>query len=152
MRGDTVKTRPFDILIRDADDEDCAAIVVLLTELGYPHEPHFVAQKIAKLKNRRRDRIIVATHGSEIVGLASLHIMPLLHLSGNLCRVTSLVVSHAHRKKHVGKRLLQAAEAYAKTNDCVKMEITSGDHRSDAHTFYELVGYKEVSRRFIKML
>ena len=147
-----MKARPFDILLRDVKGEDCAAIVALLAELGYPHEPYFVAHKIEQLTGKRQDRLIVAAHGSEIVGLASMHIVPLLHLSGNVCRVTSLVVSHTHRRKHVGKRLLEAAEAYAKSNDCVKMEITSGDHRSDAHTFYEQVGYKEVSRRFIKMI
>jgi GNAT superfamily N-acetyltransferase len=152
MRNDTVKEESFAVLIRDVEDSDCAAIVVLLAELGYPHESRFVAQKIEQLKGTQQDRIIVAAHGAEIIGLASLHTMPLLHLAGNLCRVTSLVVSRAYRRKHVGKRLLEAAEAYAKTAGCVKMEITSGDQRSAAHAFYERLGYEEVSRRFVKMI
>ncbi len=147
-----MKKRPFAIFVRDVEDGDCAALVSLLTELGYPHEPHFVAEKIEQLQNKPQDRIIVAVHGSEIVGLASLHIIPMLHLSGNVCRVTSLVVSHKHRRKHIGERLLKTAEAYAKIHDCVKVEITSGDQRSDAHAFYQQVGYQEVSRRFIKLI
>lgn len=138
--------------MRDAEDGDCEAIANLLAALGYPQTPDFAATKIRRLGKRLHDRILVALHGSEIVGLLSLHIMPLLHLSGNLCRVTALVVSEEHRRKCIGQRLLDVAEAYAKTNDCVEVEITSGDQRCDAHTFYQQVGYQEVSRRFTKMI
>ena len=147
-----MKEKVFEIIVRDAEDGDCEAIANLLAALGYPHTPDFAARRVRKLGKRQHDRVLVALHGSEIVGLLSLHIMPLLHLSGNLCRVTALIVSEEHRRKYIGQRLLEVAEAYAKTNDCVKVEITSGDRRCDAHTFYEQVGYQEVSRRFVKMI
>ena len=147
-----MKERAFEIIVRDAEDSDCEAIAKLLAALGYPQTPDVAAQRIRKLGKRLHARVLVALHDSEIVGLLSLHIIPLLHLSGNLCRVTALVVSEEHRRKHIGQRLLHVAEAYAKSNDCVKVEITSGDQRCDAHTFYQQVGYQEVSRRFVKMI
>lgn len=147
-----MKEKVFEIIVRDAEDGDCEAIAKLLAALGYPQTPDFVARRVRKLGKRVHNRVLVALHGSEIVGLLSLHIVPLLHLSGSLCRVTALVVSEEHRRKHIGQRLLEIAEAYAKSSDCVKVEITSGDQRCDAHTFYQQVGYQEVSRRFVKMI
>ncbi|PYO92644.1 MAG: hypothetical protein DMD58_01460 [Gemmatimonadetes bacterium] len=46
--------------------------------------------------------------------------------------------------------LVAAAEAFAWQRDCRRVEVTSGDHREDAHTFYRALGYEMDERRFIK--
>lgn len=43
-------------------------------------------------------------------------------------------------------------ETMAQRAGCVKMEITSGSHRNDAHEFYGILGYVERPRRFVKDL
>ena len=140
------------IVIRDAETADSQAITGLLEELGYPQNRGFTLKKIKGLSKRKKDRILVAQKHGHVVGCLSLHIMPLLHRAGNLCRVTGLVVSELYRGKYIGRRLMEMAEAYAQANDCSCMEITSGDQRFDAHSFYQQLGYVETSKRFIKSL
>jgi GNAT superfamily N-acetyltransferase len=50
----------------------------------------------------------------------------------------------------IGKHLVTEAEEFAWENGCARIEITSGEHRADAHAFYEAIGYRQDSRRFIK--
>jgi len=147
-----MKHNDLELVIRDAEESDSDSVAILLQELGYRQTSSFVAKKIRKLSKRIKDRIIVAVKKSQVVGVVSLHILPLLHQKGNLCRVTAIAVSKNHRGEHIGRRLMEVTEAYAKSNKCFKVEITSGDYRSDAHTFYQKLGYKEVSRRFVKIL
>lgn len=138
------------IIIRDARKEDAKEIATLLGELQYPATIEFAVTKIRQLSGRRRDRILIAEKESRIVGVLSLHIMPLLHKQGDLCRVSALIVAEGYRRQYIGRRLMEMAEAYAKANDCFRIEVTSGDHRNDAHQFYDHLGYREVSRRFVK--
>lgn len=42
------------------------------------------------------------------------------------------------------------AEAFARRQGCERIELSSGDHRPDAHAFYERLGYAVECRRFIK--
>jgi GNAT superfamily N-acetyltransferase len=140
------------IAIRPAmlgDSEACAA---LLGELGYPATSAFVHEKLKQLADGEGDRVFVALVDGKVVGLASCHIMPLMHEPENLCRVTALVVAADFRCRKIGGRLLQEIEKYAQDSGCVRIEVTSGEQRQDAHTFYEELGFHEVSRRFIKRL
>jgi N-acetylglutamate synthase-like GNAT family acetyltransferase len=140
------------IVIRDAEKADAAMIADLIDELGYKIAPEETRQKISRLSKRTNDRVMVAEYENEVVGVLSLHIMPLLHLEKKLCRITSMVVRRTHRRKYIGQRLLEMAEAYARANDCGRIEITSGIQREDAHAFYVHLGYTEKSKRFVKEL
>jgi N-acetylglutamate synthase-like GNAT family acetyltransferase len=148
----TVKKKKSTIHIRDAHKGDKEVIAGLLRELGYPNTPLFVMRKLDELNHDAKTKVIVAVAGSEVVGVASVHIVPLFHQEGNLCRITAIVVSQKQRKKGIGTRLIEYVEDYARSHRCIKVEITSGDQRTSAHQFYHQVGYKEVSRRFIKLI
>jgi GNAT superfamily N-acetyltransferase len=76
--------------------------------------------------------------------------LPLLHVSEGLGRISALVVRSQFKGQGVGRRLVAEAEEFAWNNGCARIEITSGDHRSDAHAFYEAIGYFQDCRRFIK--
>lgn len=147
-----MKNKNIEIIIRDAEKDDCEAISGLLAELGYPNTPQFAAKKINRLSKRINNRVLVATLDNMVVGMLSLHLVPLLHQAGDLCWVTAIIVSKDYRGKSIGRRLMEIAEAYAQSNGCIKVEVTSGDHRTEAHSFYRQLGYKEVSRRFLKLL
>jgi N-acetylglutamate synthase-like GNAT family acetyltransferase len=140
------------IIIRDAEPDDCQALARLLKELGYPQTHDRTRKRIKELSRRTKDRILVAQRKDDIVGCLSLHIMPLFHTEGNMCRVTALVVSAAERGKYIGRRLMEMAEAYARANECTIVEVTSGEQRDNAHSFYDKLGYKEKPKRFIKYL
>jgi GNAT superfamily N-acetyltransferase len=64
--------------------------------------------------------------------------------------ITSFVIAPSYRRGGIGRSLVSAVEEFAWDHGCTRAEVTSGDHRSDAHEFYERLGYRPVSRRFIK--
>ncbi len=147
-----MENKNIEIVIRDAEKDDCEAIAYLLAELGYPNTSQFAAKKIRKLSKKIKNRVLVATADNRVAAVLSLHILPLLHQAGDLCRITAIVVSKDYQGRNIGCRLMDIAEAYAQSNRCIKIEVTSGDHRNEAHSFYRQLGYKEVSRRFVKLL
>ena len=51
----------------------------------------------------------------------------------------------------IGKALVERADCYFIENNCVKAEVTSGEHRDGAHQLYMNQGYAKDMRRFIKI-
>ena len=143
---------PSRVSIRDARQADAIPIGTLLAELGYPNGADFVRGKIQTLSGNRADRVLVAATTSEVIGLITLHFIPMFHAEGDCCRVTAIVVREGYRRQGIGRKLLKAAEEIARAEACDRVEITTADRRKKAHEFYRRLGYSEVSRRFLKMI
>ena len=142
------------IVVRPAAAADAAAISVLLNELGYPLDVTQVKNNISLLSVSANDAIFVAEASSSVVGVLSFHVMPLFHVVGNLGRISSLVISSQWQRRGIGSssRLVKAAEEFGLSKGCLRIEVTSGDYRVDAHAFYQKLGYRIDERRFIKRL
>lgn len=132
-----------------ADAEDIAAV---LAELGYSASPQEVARRLTGLAAEARSAALVAVAGTQVVGLLTLHMVPVLHEPGGWCRLTALVVAPAARRQGVATALVSAAEALAREAGCVRVEVTSALHRDGAHEFYRGLGYGQVSEHFLKPL
>jgi GNAT superfamily N-acetyltransferase len=122
----------------------------LLVELGYPASEEFVVHRLAAISPRPGAKVLVADLNAKVVGLVCLEMIPLFHLANPLGRITTLVIRSNLKRQGIGRRLIAEAERLAWEYGCDHIEITSGDHRADAHAFYDAVGYGQVSRRFIK--
>ena len=142
--------RQTTIIARPATENDAASISALLHELGYSLGVADTQKNIARLSSSSGDTVLVAEAASAVVGVISFHVMPLFHVAGNLGRITSLVVSSQWQRHGVGRKLVQAAEDFAWSQGCLRIEVTSGDQREDAHKFYQNLGYQLDERRFIK--
>ncbi len=136
--------------IRSAKVEDTLQIAILLGQLGYPNETDAVRKRISLLSSGGADRIWVAEVQGKVVGLLGFHLTPLLHVSGSLGRITALVVEEKFRGKGIGRQLVETAERWAWERDCTRIEVTSGEQRTQAHQFYRDLGYAVESQRFIK--
>ena len=136
--------------IRPAVADDAARLVSLVAQLGYPANADFILEKLDQLSATPGTKILVADQEGLVVGLLCFSILPLLHVSGGLGRISALVVGSQFKGRGIGKSLVAEAEEFAWENGCARIEITSGEHRVDAHAFYEAVGYTQDSRRFIK--
>jgi GNAT superfamily N-acetyltransferase len=80
----------------------------------------------------------------------SIHITPLFHAPGHLARVTALSIRDGHQRRGVGKALMAVAEQWSWATGAARIDLTSGNHRPEAHRFYESLGYGPDSRRFVK--
>jgi GNAT superfamily N-acetyltransferase len=139
-----------DLNIRDASGADLGAICRLISQLGYPEPEDTIAARIAILAEAG-GRLLLATRGEAIVGLAALDRTRHLHRPPD-GRLTALVVADSERSQGVGKRLLESAEAVFLEWGCARAELSSGESRADAHRFYLREAYAEAPKRFLKIL
>ena len=138
------------IIVRPATENDAASLSALLSELGYSLEVAHAQKNIALLSSSPNDTVLIAEAASAVAGVISFHVMPLFHVVGNSGRISSLVVSSQWQRHGVGRELVQAAEDFGWSRGCLRIEVTSGDGREDAHQFYQNLGYQLDERRFIK--
>ena len=137
-------------VIRCAQCSDASSVAELLTALGYPSSVAQVERRLAEHLTSAHSAVFVAESDRRAVGCLSFHCIPMFHEDGFLGRITSLVVAPEYRAHGIGRRLVVAAEDFARTHGCLRVEVTSGDHRLAAHAFYEHLGYRCDCRRFIK--
>jgi GNAT superfamily N-acetyltransferase len=136
--------------LRPARSDDARSIKELLANLGYPSDVAQIERRIVDCTASPDTIVFVADTLNRIVGLLSFHCIPLFHADGSLGRITSLVVAPDYRRRGIGRLLVAAGEEFARRHGCARIEVTSGDHRPDAHNFYEHLGYRVDCRRFIK--
>jgi len=94
----------------------------------------------------------VAEIDSRVAGVAAMHVGTLVEDDDPYCGLIALVVGSQWRRQGVGRRLMQAVETEAARSNCGSIVLNSGDHRHDAHAFYEQLGYASTGLRFIKRL
>jgi len=149
----TISTRRIaPVTVRPASLADAMEVANCLAELGYGTAVEVVTEKLIAVAASDAGAVFVATGAASerMLGVASVHLLPLFHAPGSLARLTALAVRRSAQRRGVGRALLAAAEAFAWAAGCKRMEVTSGDHRPAAHAFYRAVGYIEDERRFIK--
>lgn len=138
--------------IRLAEAEDSFALGALLTELGYDNTEAFIERRLAQLMDDRTEELLVAVHGSTVLGFLSLHFIPQLALAGDFARVSYFCIAEGERSKGAGQQLLKHAEGLAKQRGCDRMEIHCHEHRIKANAFYAREGYSESPHYIIKDL
>lgn len=136
------------VRLRAAIASDAPAIVALLTELGYSVERAAIPQRLSAIESEGGMVVVVVDAGGAALGLMSMARHSVLHASGSVAYITALVTASAARRRGVGQRLVAAAKAWAKEHGCVRLTVTSAEHRSDAHAFYPACGMPYTGRRF----
>jgi GNAT superfamily N-acetyltransferase len=86
--------------------------------------------------------VVVADLGGEVVGVCQLIVFRHLQARGGLCaEVESVHVHPDHRGTGVGAALMENVIARARSLGCYRVQLTSNNARSDAHRFYERLGF-----------
>jgi GNAT superfamily N-acetyltransferase len=135
--------------VRDLDAADIPHLLPLLDELGYPVDAATLSARFERFTDQG-EKALVAERDGRIIGLLTLHITPVLHRPGSVGRVTTLVVERKAHGQGVGRALMDEAERRLWDAGCVLIEVTSNRKRTDAHAFYEKLGYEKTSYRFGK--
>lgn len=142
-----------DVLIRDGRPEDAAALAPLLQALGYPTEPSVIGERCAALlRGDASARILVGTAGGRVVGLATLHVTPVIHRPTGIGRITALAVLPEAQGMGIGRRLIAEAERHFAAAGLRRVEVTSGPTHRGAYGFYRHLGYEDHGVRFAKAI
>ncbi|MFN2398489.1 MAG: GNAT family N-acetyltransferase [Gemmatimonadaceae bacterium] len=144
--------KPSDVLIRHATPADAAAIADLLGQLGYPSSEADVWTRLNVLAGETDSFVLTAECEGAVPAAGACHVMRVLHDSDPVAFITAFVVTGAMRRKGVGRTLIHALESEAVARGCHRIMLTSAERRTDAHAFYESVGYSHTGRRFTRQL
>lgn len=144
---------PSAFTIRPAAAGDAAGLARLLTVLGHATDPADVAARWPRWAAAGNSALVAVAAGApDLLGMATLHRMDVLHRPHPVGRITALVVDPSARGRGIGRALVAASEAEHRRLGCGLLEITSHVRLADAHAFYEHLGYQRTSLRFAKVL
>ncbi|WP_459617034.1 N-acetyltransferase family protein [Bordetella sp. 2513F-2] len=139
--------------IRPMMAQDIPAVRELLAQLGYPLDMAEVARRHAAVARDPGHVLLLAEHEGRVVSLCHLYVRPALEKPPEVM-VQALVVDQACRGAGVGRRMMAAAEQWARSRGLDSVALTSNVARDGAHAFYEALGYerKATSHLFRKQL
>ncbi|MFD3733984.1 GNAT family N-acetyltransferase [Streptomyces sp. NPDC058632] len=137
-----------DLEIRAAAADDIPAIVGMLADdaLGAQREsPDDLTPYLAALEQLSADpnqHAVVAVRKNRVVGTLQLTIVPGLSRRGSTRSIIEGVRVHAdERGSGLGTRLIEWAIDESRRRGCRLVQLTSDNTRTDAHRFYERLGF-----------
>ena len=139
------------VTVRLAEPRDCASMAELIGQLGYSVSPEEVAARLEAVHDHGHPVFIAERHG-EIAGCLTTSVMQVLHRPAPVGRIAMLVVDETLRGQGIGSALVRAAETALAARGCALMEVTSNFKLTDAHRFYEQLGYQQTSVRLARDL
>ncbi|WP_318202487.1 GNAT family N-acetyltransferase [Streptomyces sp. SCL15-4] len=137
-----------DLEIRAATADDLPAIVGMLADdpLGAQREspddltPYRTA--LERLAADPNQHLVVAVREGRVIGTLQLTIIPGLSHRGATRALIEAVRIHAdERGSGLGSRLIEWAIGTSRRLDCRMVQLTSDKTRTDAHRFYERLGF-----------
>ncbi|ALV34705.1 GNAT family N-acetyltransferase [Streptomyces sp. CdTB01] len=137
-----------DLEIRPATADDVPEIVAMLADdpLGAQREsPDDLAPYLAALERLTADphqHLVVAVREGRVVGTLQLTVVPGLSRRGATRSIIEAVRIHAdERGSGLGTRLIEWAIDASRREGCQLVQLTSDNTRTDAHRFYERLGF-----------
>jgi GNAT superfamily N-acetyltransferase len=142
----------MDYRIRPAQVDDNKELARLFAVLGHPCSASDIAARWDAWTGEGNSALVAEAFDGTLAGVATLHMMRVLHKAQAIGRVTALVVDTPLQGTGIGRRLMAAAEAIVTEGGCGSMEITSHVDRLEAHAFYKGIGYAYTSVRLNKVM
>jgi len=134
-------------LVRSAREDDLPAVVALMAAgalTGGREDPADLDRYRAALADAQRapSDVLVAERDGEVVGVTQLIVFRHLQLRGGLCaELESVHVREDVRGRGIGAALVAAAVERARALGCHRVQLTSNLARTDAHRFWERMGF-----------
>ncbi|WP_421951364.1 GNAT family N-acetyltransferase [Pelagibacterium sp.] len=146
-----------DLAIRNATIDDLPFIVGLIAhdtvldlidDPAQAQGPDYLAafQAISSDPNQV---LLVAETDAVSVGTFQLTFTPGIFRRGAWrCTIEGVHVSPEHRNKRIGEKMMAWAVGMAKQRGCAMVQLTSNKKRTDAHRFYERLGFSRSHEGF----
>ncbi len=140
----------LNLFIRPATRDDVPEIVRLLADdpLGSQREkyqnslPRPYYDVFLEIDRDLHNELVVAEAKGEVVGTLQLTFIPYLtYLGSKRAQIEAVRVDQNYRSHGVGGKLFEWAILRAREEDCHLVQLTTNKARSDAHRFYERLGF-----------
>lgn len=141
-----------DVVLREATVADAAAVAPLLGELGYPATGAEVSPRMLRMLARDDQKILIAENSDGTLGVLALHVFPTLTYDHDLALIMALVITEKARGLGVGRKLVDRAETVARALGASRLMVTTHNRRTDAHAFYERLGFEFTGRRYVRKI
>jgi GNAT superfamily N-acetyltransferase len=132
--------------VRQASEADIPRILELYEVLtGERHDltQHETGPLFKEISAMPGHELLVAEEEGVVVGSMVLLIVPnFSHGALPWAMVENLVVDPAHRRRGIGRALMDYARDRAREAGCYKMQLLSNTKRKEAHRFYKKLGFK----------
>ena len=139
----------YDIL----KDNELSSLLELYQQLNSGENIQEVdAKNIWKDIQKQNVKYFVAKENGKIIASCYICIIPNLTRCGRpIGFIENMITDIGHRRKGIGKIVMGNAIKHAKEQSCYKVLLQSGNKRTDAHMFYESVGFDGKSKRAFEM-
>jgi GNAT superfamily N-acetyltransferase len=93
-------------------------------------------------------KYFVAKENGKIIASCYLCIIPNLTRGGkSIGFIENVITDSKYRRRGIGRTVMENAIQYAKEHNCYKVLLCSGNARTDAHCFYESIGFDGESKK-----
>jgi len=139
------------VTVRDARRDDISRIVALYRtdELTRKHhgashsQPGYYAAFDA-IERDPRNRLLVAEHQGVVAGAFQLTFVPDMNPDGReTAIIENVIVDGALRRGGIGSAMMRWAIDEARRHNCRRVSLTSLNARTDAHRFYQRLGFEQ---------
>jgi len=135
-------TAPRPVSLRPMRDDDAAAVVRLLPDLGYEASTAQLVRRLEAIRAWPDHEVFVAEDAGAIVGMCHVHGVRQM-ISDGYAELSSLVVAGACQGRGVGRALLALACEWASARGYPRVRLRSGVQREAAHAFYLAQGFAQ---------
>lgn len=137
--------------IRKADKKDAEEIIRLYRQLSpsdiFPDEKR-ASEIIEMIGNNGMMHFLVIERDGRLIATCCLTVIPNITRGGcPYCLIENVVTDDSCRRQGIGRKLMTAAIDIAKEKNCYKVMLMSGNQRTEAHAFYESIGFDGSSKR-----
>jgi GNAT superfamily N-acetyltransferase len=129
------------IAIREIGPTDISACRLLLSQLGYDLTLQEVKRRYDAIREKQDHAVFVGEQDGQVVALLHIYERPAFDKPPEVI-VQALVVDQNWRGMGIGKSMMKIAERWALDRRFSSIALTSSVSRSDAHAFYNSIGYK----------
>lgn len=140
------------VTVRSAEAGDFEGLADLMTELGYPTRTSEMEMRMEAILANKTYATFVAVSEGKVCGMIGTRISYSYEHNSPGAAILALVVSDKMRGRGVGHFLIEAAEKDLARRNIRRIAVYTHFRRTEAHEFYEKLGYTKNGFRLVKEL
>ena len=141
-----------DCRIRELEPGDVPALARLVTQLGYAVDAEAMGPRLQRMGEGSGRTTWVAELDERVVGMIGSELLASYTSDAPAARIVALVVDEEVRGRGIGRALVRHAEAALVEAGAGRISLTTRLHRTEAHRFYEGLGYTRNGFRMVRRL